>query len=119
MNKFAFWVAAACAVAATPLMAQGQAPTTIPTRVTAKALTAVCGEDRSACLTYVLGVVDTFTTTLTLAQRPQAYCIPRGTSNDQVAATAVKHLRAHPQEANTNAAIVVIAGLKEAYPCGY
>ena len=111
-----FCVAAAAALLAASGAASAQ---TVTTRVTAKALVAVCGEDRSACLTYVLGTVDTFSTALALARRPQTYCIPRGATNDQVAQAAVKYLRAHPEEGNTNAAVVVIAGLKEAYPCGY
>lgn len=92
---------------------------TISTRVTSKALTAVCAENREACLTYVLGAVDTFTSILTLTDRPNTICLPAGTTNDQIARTAVQYLRAHPEEGGGNAAISVIAALREAYPCGY
>jgi hypothetical protein len=91
----------------------------VPTRVTAETLTALCGQDRSACLTYVLGAADAFASALVAAGRPQAFCFPRGTTNDQIAQTAVRYLRARPQEGGNNAGLVVLAGLTAAYPCGY
>ena len=112
-------MASSAAAAMLPAAAAPAAAQPIPSRVTAKALTAVCAEDRSACLTYILGAVDSFVTMLALTKRPQAFCIPRGTTNDQIAQRAVRYLRARPQEGDTNAAVVVIAGLREAWPCGY
>jgi hypothetical protein len=91
----------------------------VPTRVSAKTLDAVCSEDRTGCLTYVLGAADAFASALVAAGRPQAFCVPRGTTNDQIAQSVVRFLRAHPEEANTNAALVVLTGLKASYPCGY
>ncbi|HEX8262801.1 MAG TPA: hypothetical protein VF547_08000, partial [Allosphingosinicella sp.] len=38
-----------------PAQVQRPAATAVPTRVTARTLTAICGQDRNACLTYVLG----------------------------------------------------------------
>jgi hypothetical protein len=91
----------------------------VPTRVSAKTLNAVCSEDRTGCLTYVLGAADAFASALVAAGRPQAFCVPKGTTNDQIAQSVVRFLRAHPEEANSNAALVVLAGLKASYPCGY
>ena len=116
-------LAAAALGLAAPAAAQtnpaAPAAPVLPTRVTAKALTAVCGENREACLTYVLGAVDAFGAAVALARGRKAYCIPMGTTNDQLAQAAVRYLRAHPEEGNVNAATVVIAGLASAYPCGY
>ncbi len=91
----------------------------VPTRVSARMLTDLCGQDRSACLTYVLGAADAFASALVAAGRPQVFCVPKGTTNDQIAQAAVRYLRAHPEEARSNAAVVVLAGLKASYPCGY
>jgi hypothetical protein len=91
----------------------------IPTRVTARTLTGLCGQDRGACLAYVLGAADSWSSALAAAGRPQIFCVPRGTTNDQMAQAAVRYLRAHPEEGGVNASMVVLAGLKEAYPCGY
>lgn len=118
------------------LMAQGQpqpqaprpAPSTpaparpapqIPTRLNAQTLTGLCGQDRGSCLTYVLGVTDAYASALVASARPQIFCVPRGTSNDQIAQAVVRYLRAHPEEGATNASLVVLSGLKAAYPCGY
>lgn len=95
-----------------------QAPR-VPTRVTATTLAALCGQDRNGCLTYVLGAADAFASALVAAGRPQVFCFPRGTTNDQIAQTAVRHLRANPQEGGNNAGLVILAGLTAAYPCGY
>ncbi len=91
----------------------------IPTRISAQTLTVLCGQDRSACLTYVLGTADAFSAALVASGRPQSFCFPAGTTNDQIAQSAVAYLRAHPEEAKTNAALVVLAGLKARFPCGY
>jgi Rap1a immunity proteins len=101
--------------------AQGQRPAApaVPTRITARTLTALCGQDRSACLTYVLGATDAFASALVAAGRPQVFCIPRGTTNDQIAQSVVGYLRAHPEEGNSNAALVVLSGLQASYRCGY
>jgi hypothetical protein len=99
--------------------AQRTAAPAVPTRVTARTLTGLCGQDRSACLTYVLGSVDAFASALVAAGRPQVFCFPKGTTNDQIAQSAVAYLRAHPEEGGNNAALVILAGMGTRYPCGY
>jgi hypothetical protein len=95
-----------------------QAPQ-VPTRVSAKALSDLCAQDRGVCLAYVLGTADAFASALTAAGRPQIFCVPRGTTNDQIAQAAVRYVRAHPEEGRNNGALVVLTGLKAGFPCGY
>jgi hypothetical protein len=102
-----------------PAQAQRPAAPAVPTRVTAQTLTTLCGQDRSACLTYVLGAADAFSSALVAAGRPQVFCFPRGTTNDQIAQRVVAYLRSRPQEGGNNAGLVVLAGLTASYPCGY
>jgi hypothetical protein len=102
-----------------PVQAQRPAAPAIPTRVTAQTLTAICGQDRNACLTYVLGAADAFSSALVASGRPQVFCFPRGTTNDQIAQSVVRYLRAHPEESGNNAALVILAGLTTGFPCGY
>ncbi|MDB5692391.1 MAG: Rap1a immunity protein [Alphaproteobacteria bacterium] len=117
--------AQARAPAPAPVQPQGQAapappaapPVQYPTRVSVKQLTAVCGENGAACLTYVLGVVDSYvTTSIANFGRPHV-CVPPQVSNQQVANTAIAYLRAHPGAPDANAAIPVILGVQAAYPC--
>jgi hypothetical protein len=92
---------------------------TIPTRVTARILSDLCAQDRAACLGYVVGSTDSWASALTAAGRPQVVCIPAGVNNDQVTQAAVRYLRAHPDDGGLNAAVVLFAALRSAYPCGY
>ena len=102
-----------------PAQAQRPAAPPVPTRVTARTLTALCGQDRNGCLTYILGATDAFASALVAAGRPQVFCFPRGTTNDQIAQSVVRYLRAHPEEGGSNAALVIMAGLTAGFPCGY
>ena len=110
MRACALGFAAAIAVAASaPVTAQ-----TVTTRVKAGALLAVCGESRPACLTYVLGTMDS----LALAGfADAAYCVPKTANNDQITAATIRYLRAHPEQQEANAASSVFAALRENYPC--
>jgi hypothetical protein len=102
-----------------PVPAQRPAAPAVPTRVTARTLTALCGQDRSDCIAYIVGAADAFASALVASGRPQVFCFPRGTTNDQIAQSTVLYLRAHPEEAGNNAGIVVLAGLRTTYPCGF
>ena len=102
-----------------PAPVQRPAAPAVPTRVTARTLTAICGQDRNGCLTYVLGAADAFASALVASGRPQVFCFPRGTTNDQIAQSVVRYLRAHPEEGGSNAAVVIMAGLTSGFPCGY
>jgi hypothetical protein len=92
---------------------------TIPTRVTAKMLSDLCAQDRGVCLGYVVGSVDSWASAMFAAGRPQVICIPPTVNNDQVTQATVRYIRAHPEEAGSNAAVVIFAALKATFPCGY
>jgi hypothetical protein len=107
-----------------PAQAQRQpapaaAAPTIPTRVSAKMLSDLCARDRGLCLGYVTGSIDSWASALAAAGRPQVYCIPAGTNNDQVTQATLSYLRANSQEGSLNAAVVIFAALKTNFPCGY
>lgn len=101
-----------------PAPAQAPAPT-IPTRVTAKLLSELCAQDRGACLGYVVGSTDSWISAMIVAGRPPVICIPANVNNDQITQATVRYVRAHPEEAGSNASIVVFAALKSTFPCGY
>ena len=105
-------VAAMLLVWAIPGFAQG-----LPTRVTARALDAICRENQAACLLYVMGAIDGVVAATIVGSGRNPLCIPGQVTNQQISHAAVRHIRAHPEEANSNAATVVIVALREAYPC--
>jgi hypothetical protein len=90
----------------------------VPTRVTAGTLATICGQDRNACLTYVLGATDAFASALVAAGRPQVFCFPANTTNDQIAQSVVRYVQARPGENGSNAGLVVLAALSAGFPCG-
>jgi hypothetical protein len=94
------------------------AATRVPTRVTAGTLAAICGQDRNACLTYVLGATDAFASALVAAGRPQVFCFPANTTNDQIAQSVFRFIQARPGENGSNAGLVVLAALSASFPCG-
>jgi hypothetical protein len=104
-----------------PAQAQRPQPQSpgVPTRVNVRTLTALCAQDRNGCLTYVLGATDAFASALVASGRPQVFCFPNNTTNDQIAQAVVRYLRAHPEEGGSNAALLILAGLSSAFPCGY
>jgi len=116
-------IAAALGVTGTAVAAQAPAPPQaapvqqVPTRVSAAMLTGLCGEDRSACLTYIIGAADAFSSALAALGSPPAFCVPRGATNEQIALAAVTYLRAHPEQGQANGALVVLEGLRANYPC--
>jgi hypothetical protein len=125
-----FWfAAAAAAMINTPVpaqtagalpQAQRQAPSPsppVPARVTAQQLITLCAQERIACLGYIIGTTDAFAATLYASRRPQIFCVPQGITNDQVGQTVMAYVRAHPEEAQSSAAPVVIAGLSASYRC--
>ena len=92
---------------------------TIPTRVTAKMLSDLCAQDRGACLGYIVGSTDSWASAMAAAGRPQVICIPATANNEQITQSTVRYIRAHPEEAGVNAAVVIFAALKATFPCGY
>src|SRR4051794_22339704 len=106
------WLALAAAAMAAPV---GSAP--MPTRVTGKALAALCDADRNACIGYVVGAVDAFVATQIMHRGPVTFCPPAGVTNQQLAEGALAAIRSRPDLGDNNAARVVIVALVAAYPC--
>src|SRR4051812_27324514 len=106
------WLALAAAAMAAPV---GSAP--MPTRVTGKALAALCDADRNACIGYVVGAVDAFVATQIMHRGPVTFCPPAGVTNQQLAEVALAAIRSRPDLGDNNAATVVIVALVAAYPC--
>jgi hypothetical protein len=92
-------------------------PLRIPTRATARVLLGICASDNGACLTYVLGAADAWSSAVAATGRPQMFCFPAGTSNQQIAQSAVQYLRARPQEGESNAAALLLGAFTAIYPC--
>jgi len=112
--RLAFLALAAAAAMAAPVEADG-AP--IPSRVTGRALAALCDSDRSACIGYVVGAVDAFVATQLIRGNPVNFCIPGGVTNQQLAETTLAALRGHPELGEDNAATIVVVALTAAYRC--
>jgi hypothetical protein len=89
----------------------------IPTRATARMLVAICASDNGACLTYVLGAADGWSTAMAAMGRPQLFCFPAGASNQQIAQSTLQYVRARPQEGESNAALVLLGAFSAIYPC--
>jgi hypothetical protein len=106
------WLALAAAATAAPV---DSAP--LPTRVTGKALAALCDADRNACIGYVVGAVDAFVATQVMHRGPVTFCLPAGVTNQQLAEVALIAIRSRPDLQDNNAATVVIVALVAAYPC--
>jgi hypothetical protein len=106
------WFALAAAAMAAPL---GAAP--LPTRVTGRALAALCDADRNACIGYVVGAVDAFVATQAMHGGPVTFCLPAGVTNQQLAEPALAAIRSRPDLLDSNAATIVIVALVAAYPC--
>jgi hypothetical protein len=106
------WLALGAAAMAPPLDA---AP--LPTRVTGRALAALCDADRNACIGYVVGAVDAFVATQIMHRGPVTFCLPAGVTNQQLAEVALVAIRSRPDLQDNNAATVVIVALVAAYPC--
>jgi hypothetical protein len=103
---------------AAPAQAQpAPSGTMMPVRATARALTAICNENQGACLTYVMGAIDSYVGTSLVNFGRSYVCIPPQVTNQQVTNVAVAFLRAHPEMQDTNAALVVIQGISVSYPC--
>jgi hypothetical protein len=77
----------------------------------------VCNENGAACLTYVLGVVDSYVATTVASFGKPRLCFPPQVNNQQIANVAIAYVRAHPEQQNLNAAMPVILGVQAAFPC--
>jgi hypothetical protein len=101
-----------------PAPAPIQAPVQIiPTRLTAKGLSAICAQNEGACITYVLGAIDAFVATDVVNFNRIDLCFPPQATNQQIANVAIAYVRAHPEAQDRSAAMVVLQGLRASFPC--
>jgi hypothetical protein len=77
-----------------------------------------------ACISYVAGYLDAFRVLRVFDSTPGAetrsmFCIPdTNVSTTQVVRIFAKYLHGHPEHLDANAAILLTAALREAFPCG-
>jgi hypothetical protein len=86
-------------------------------RASVRVLLGLCNSDNGACITYVAGAADAWTSAAASLGRPPLFCFPAGSSNLQIAQSAVQYLRARPQQADANAAAVLLGAFSTIYPC--
>jgi len=73
--------------------------------------------DGGFCLGYITGVNSTSEAILTHFKFPLLYCLPKGIDNIQLVRVIVKYLENHPEELPNKSTLLVLAALKEAFPC--
>jgi len=77
-----------------------------------------------ACISYVAGYLDAFRVMRVFDSTPGAetrsmFCIPdTNVSTTQVVRIFAKYLHGHPEHLDANAAILLTAALRDAFPCG-
>ena len=99
-----------------PAQARPQPPQAVM-RASVRVLLGLCASDNGSCITYVVGAADAWTSAAASLGRPPLFCFPAGTSNLQIAQSAVQYLRARPQEGDSNAAAVLLGAFSTIYPC--
>jgi hypothetical protein len=76
-------------------------------------------QNNSICMGYVSGVFDVLTLQ-DFANRKQACPLVTGMTRTQLVDIVLKYIRDNPGERNLSAAVMVIGGLKDAFPsCGF
>lgn len=80
-----------------------------------------------ACTGYIKGIDDMEIIYASIIAGPSAsekevkkyslYCLPMGTTNNQMANIIVKYVKDHPDEMNTDANVVVVKAFRAAFPC--
>ncbi len=71
----------------------------------------------NTCLGYLTGVIDSDAAAPSWRLAKSLFCVPRGVSANQLRDTFLSYLRAHPEEEDLNAAILVGNAFISAFPC--
>jgi Rap1a immunity proteins len=71
----------------------------------------------NTCLGYLTGIADAEDAAPSWKLQQSLFCLPRGVSANQLRGTVLEYFKAHPEEEDLNAAIVVGNALLEAFPC--
>ena len=84
-------------------------------------LRARCESERAdsvnTCLGYLTGVADAEDAAPAWKLQKSLFCVPRGVDSGQLRKVVLDYFRAHPEEEDINAAIVVGNAYLEAFPC--
>jgi len=73
--------------------------------------------EQSFCLGYLEGVTDLNAMHGSVLPVNQRSCAPENVTNGQIRDVAVKYLKDHPEERHMLAAILIVKGMAEAFPC--
>ncbi|MCC7121170.1 MAG: hypothetical protein IT493_06395 [Gammaproteobacteria bacterium] len=74
-------------------------------------------DDLNTCLGYLTGVIDSDNAAPSWRLAKSLFCVPRGVSANQLRSTFLDYLRAHPEEEDLNAAILVGNAFISTFPC--
>jgi hypothetical protein len=69
------------------------------------------------CNGYIIGVVDSHNATMLLTRNKPIFCLPGDTTEGQTRKVFLKYLNKRPADRHYDASGLVLAGLKDAYPC--
>lgn len=69
------------------------------------------------CLTYIQAVNDAHNTFVKYKEFGAYYCLPYGTTYDQLGKIIYKYLNEHPEKIKQTASSSVLDALKESFPC--
>jgi hypothetical protein len=74
-------------------------------------------ESLNTCMGYLAGVADAEDAAPSWRMEKPLFCLPRATSANELRQIIVAHFRAHPEDEDLNAAIVVGNAFVVAFPC--
>lgn len=80
-------------------------------------------QDVAVCLGYVRGVTDgisnevAYASAITNQEPPSPFCLPEKSTNGQLVRIVLKYIGNHPEEAHETTTLLIIAALKDAFPC--
>lgn len=74
-------------------------------------------ESLNTCMGYLAGVADAEDAAPSWRMEKPLFCLPQATSANDLRQVIVAHFRAHPEEEDLNAAIVVGNAFLQAFPC--
>lgn len=76
------------------------------------------GFERGMCLGYLDGVIDTHTSFIIAGSGALGFiCIPDKVTKGQARDVVLKYMRDNPEQTHLSASTLVIAALREAFPC--
>jgi hypothetical protein len=74
-------------------------------------------QKRIRCLSYIVGVYDTFDTVSRMQNAPSVVCAPSGIVVEQLSDIVLAYLRANPEVRHYPAADIVMLAFSKSFPC--